>query len=160
MNKVVLMGRLTADPELKTTATGLSVVTFSVASDRNFSKSATEKQTDFFDVVAWRQTAEFVCKYFRKGQMILVCGSLQTRTYVDKNGSNHKVVELVADSVHFTGSKAESGAISSSYGASYNPGNEYQQPAQPSSQPQPAYSNGSDSDFINNDILSDDDLPF
>lgn len=104
------MGRLTADPELKTTNSGVSVVSFSVAVDRNFVKQGEERQTDFIDVVAWRGTAEFVSKYFHKGSMIAIQGSMQTRMYEDKNGNKRKAFEVVADNVSFCGSKGESGS--------------------------------------------------
>lgn len=109
LNCAVIMGRLTADPELKTTQSGISVVSFSVAVDRSFVRKGEERQTDFINVVAWRQTAEFVSRYFRKGSMIAVQGSIQTRKYVDKNGNNRVAVEIVADNVSFCGSKSESG---------------------------------------------------
>lgn len=107
LNTAILMGRLTADPELKTTQSGLSVVSFCVAVDRRYQKDG-EKQADFLNVVAWRQTAEFICKHFRKGQMIAVQGSIQTRNYEDKNGNKRTAVEIVADNVSFCGSKSES----------------------------------------------------
>jgi single-strand DNA-binding protein len=100
MNNVALLGRLTADPELRTTQSGLSVTTFTIAVNRPYSK---ERQADFIDVVAWRNTAEFVCKYFSKGQMVGVVGSIQTRTYTDKNGNNRKAVEVLASNVFFGG---------------------------------------------------------
>lgn len=107
LNTAILMGRLTADPELKTTNSGLSVVSFCVAVDRRYQKDG-EKQADFINVTAWRQNAEFICKYFRKGQMIAVQGSIQTRNYEDKNGNKRTAVEIVADNVSFCGSKSES----------------------------------------------------
>lgn len=107
LNCAVIMGCLTADPELKTTNSGLSVLSFCVAVDRRYQKDG-EKQADFLSVVAWRQTAEFICKYFRKGQMIAVQGSIQTRNYEDKNGNKRTAVEIVADNVSFCGSKSES----------------------------------------------------
>lgn len=106
INSVVLMGRLTADPELRTTQSGKSVVSFSVAVDRDFQQNG-EKQADFIGVVAWGKTAEFIDKYFRKGRMIAVVGRIQTHTYTDKDGNNRKVVEVVAEKVSFTGEKAE-----------------------------------------------------
>lgn len=105
LNCAIIMGRMVADPELKTTTTGLSVTSFRVAVDRSFKKQGEEQQTDFIDVVAWRQTAEFVTKYFHKGSMIAVQGSIQVRPYEDKNGNKRKAVEIVADNVSFTGEK-------------------------------------------------------
>ena len=99
LNKVILAGRLTADPELKTTPNGISVCSFSVAVDRRYSKD--NKQTDFINVVAWRSTAEFITKYFSKGNSICVCGSIQTRSYTDKNGNKRTAVEVVAEEATF-----------------------------------------------------------
>ena len=101
LNVVALLGRLTADPELKTTTNGNMVTTFTLAVNRSFVGQNGERQADFIDVVAWRATAEFVTKYFKKGQMMALQGSLQTRTYEDKQGNKRKVTEVVADSVHF-----------------------------------------------------------
>lgn len=109
INNVVLMGRLTAAPELKTTQSGISTVRFSVAVERRYNKQGEERQTDFVDCVAWRQTAEFVSKYFNKGSMIAVVGSIQTRNYEDKNGNKRKAVEVQVDNVSFCGSKGETG---------------------------------------------------
>lgn len=108
LNSVIIMGRLTADPELRTTTSGLSVTSFTVAVDRNY-KSGDERQTDFINCVAWRATADFVTRYFRKGQMIAVQGSLQVRNYEDKNGNKRTAYDVVADNVSFCGSKSESG---------------------------------------------------
>ena len=108
INNVVIMGRLTKDPELKTTQSGLSVVSFTVAVDRNCQKDG-ERRADFLNVVAWRQTAEFVEKYFAKGSMIAIQGSIQTRKYEDKSGNKRTSVEIVADNVSFCGSKIGSG---------------------------------------------------
>lgn len=108
LNSAIIMGRLTANPELRTTGNGLSVTSFCVAVDRSYVKEGEERQTDFINVVAWRGTAEFVCRYFSKGQMIAVQGSIQTRNYEDKNGNKRTAVEIVADKVSFCGSKAES----------------------------------------------------
>ena len=106
LNNVTLMGRLVADPELRTTHNGISVTSFAIAVDRGYAKSNEERQTDFIDLVAWRQTAEFITKYFKKGSMIAVEGSIQTRTYEDKNGNKRKAVEVVVNNVHFCGSKS------------------------------------------------------
>lgn len=108
VNCSVIMGRLVADPELRTTASGVSVTSFTVAVDRRFANKDEEKQADFIDIVAWRQTADFVCKYFKKGSMIAVQGAIQTRTYEDKDGNKRKAVEIVADNVSFCGSKSDS----------------------------------------------------
>lgn len=105
INRVVLMGRLTKDPELKTTSGGVSVTSFSIAVDRNYVRSGEERKADFFDVVAWRSTAEFIARYFNKGDMIAVEGQLQTRTYEANDGSTRKVVEVNIDNASFTGSK-------------------------------------------------------
>lgn len=103
-NKVILMGRLTADPELKQSNNGTSVTTFNIAVDRKFNKGE-DKQCDFFTIVAWRQTAEFICKYFAKGQAILLCGELQTRTWNDKQGNKRYATEVVANEVSFCETK-------------------------------------------------------
>ena len=101
-NKVILIGNMCADPEMKQSASGVSVCSFNVAVNRKYSKDGT---TDFFTIVAWRQQAEFICKYFKKGQAILVCGSLQTRTWTDNNGNKRYATEVVADEVSFVGNK-------------------------------------------------------
>ena len=116
-NKVILMGRITHDLELRTTPTGANVCTFSIAVDRRFQNKGEEKKSDFFNIVAWRQQADFVCRYFGKGRMILVEGELQTRSYTDKNGMNVRVTEIVADRLTFTGEKAQGGSYSDSYSA-------------------------------------------
>lgn len=107
INRVVLMGRLVSDPELKNTQSGVSVTTFRIAVDRSYVKTGEERQADFFDIVAWRSTAEFVCKHFRKGSLIAIDGQLQSRTYKATDGSNRYVVEVVADSASFTGERRE-----------------------------------------------------
>lgn len=110
LNVAVLMGRLVADPELRHTANDLAVTTFTLAVDRSYVKSGVERQADFIDVVAWRSTADFVCKYFRKGQLVAVQGSIQTRSYTDRDGNKRKAFEVVADSVHFAESKRNNAA--------------------------------------------------
>ena len=106
MNQIVLMGRLTRDPELRHTQTGTAVTSFSLAIDRGYTpKDGGERQTDFIDIVAWRNTAEFVSKYFTKGQMAAVTGRLQIRDWTDKDGNKRKSAEVVADNVYFTESK-------------------------------------------------------
>lgn len=105
LNHIVIMGRLTRDPEYRTTSSNLSVANFSVAVDRDFSGQSGEKETDFIDCVAWRKTAEFVTKYFFKGSLIVVSGRLQIRQWKDKDGNNRRTAEIVADNVYFGGSK-------------------------------------------------------
>ncbi len=107
LNKAILMGRLTRDPELKYTNNNTPVVTFSIAVDRNYSGNNGERQTDFIDIVAWRKTAEFVSQWFAKGQMIVVVGSIQSRRWQDKNGNNRTSIEVVADEVQFGGGKKD-----------------------------------------------------
>ena len=108
INNVVIMGRLTADPELKKTQSDLSVTSFCVAVDRSYVKEGEEREADFINVVAWRRTAEFVTRYFHKGSMIAVQGSIQTRKYEDKDGNKRVAVEILANKVSFCGSKADS----------------------------------------------------
>ena len=105
LNKIVVMGRLTRDPELRRTQNGTAVVSFSVACDRDFKSQSGEKETDFIDVVAWRTTAEFVSKYFTKGRMAVVFGRLQLRDWTDRDGNKRRAAEIVADSVYFGDSK-------------------------------------------------------
>lgn len=147
------MGRLVADPELKTTASGISVTTFRIAVDRSYVKSGEERQADFFDIVAWRYTAEFICKHFRKGSLIAIDGSLQSRTYQAKDGTNRYVVEVVAENASFTGERRDSSA---GYSNNYSGG--YSQPAPQYTEQTPSYSNGSSQDFM--EVQLDDDLPF
>lgn len=136
-NLVVLTGRLTADPELKTTANGIPVTTFSIAVDRRY-RSGEERQTDFINIVAWRQSAEFITKYFKKGNLIGIEGSIQTRRYQDKNGNNRTAFEVVASNVQFVESKRDSSAST--------------EPA--------SFSNADVNDFADLGDASDDDLPF
>ena len=147
LNTAIIMGRRTADPELRTTNTGIAVTTFTVAVDRRYQKAGEEKQTDFINVVAWRQTAEFVSRYFQKGSMIAVRGSIQTRRYEDNNGNKRTAVEIVADEVSFCGSKAETGTGSRQV---------MEQPAR--TQPAASFATGSADDF--EEIPVSDDLPF
>ena len=108
LNRIILMGRLTRDPELRRTQSGTAVCSFSVAVDRDFKSQSGEKETDFIDVVAWRQTGEFVSKYFTKGRMIVVSGSLQSRKWQDRNGQNRISWEVIADNVYFGDSRRDS----------------------------------------------------
>ena len=116
-NKVILIGNLTAAPELKKTASGVSVTSFTIAVNRRFAKDG-QQQTDFINIVAWRQTAEFVARYFNKGKPILICGQLQTRSWTDQNGQKHYATEVVADEASFVENKsasADAGAPAPSY---------------------------------------------
>ncbi|SMC73058.1 single-stranded DNA-binding protein [Papillibacter cinnamivorans] len=117
LNRVILMGRLTRDPELRHTPTGTAVASFTIAVDRDYSKDKDDKATDFIDIVAWRNTGEFVSKYFFKGQMAAVVGRLQIRDWKDKEGNNRRSAEVVADNVYFADSKRERGEAHSGYGA-------------------------------------------
>ncbi len=146
INNVVLMGRLVAAPELRSTGTGTSVTSFTLAVERSYAKPGEQRQADFIDCVAWRNTAEFISKYFQKGSMIAITGNIQTRNYEDKNGNKRKATEIVVDSASFCGSKAESGTTGG-----------YSAPAEPSA-PAPSFASGSESDF--EEISEDDDLPF
>ncbi|MEG2039301.1 MAG: single-stranded DNA-binding protein [Oscillospiraceae bacterium] len=148
-NKAILIGRLTADPELKQTQSGASVVSFSIAVDRSYAPKGGERQTDFIDCVAWRANAEFISKYFAKGRLIGIEGSIQARSYEDKNGNKRKAVEVVVDNAFFTESKSSATSMSTQ-----------QAPVQNHVSPQPAqsYSSGSAEDF--QEIDTEDDLPF
>ena len=149
LNKVILGGRVVADPELKQTPSGVSVVRIRMAVNRRYSSrnaEQTEPQADFFDVVAWRQTAEFVSKYFRKGSSICVVGSIQTRTWQDQQGQKRYSTEIVADEVNFVDARGENG------GQSYTPD------AYAASTPAYSSNPGSAPNF--EDHNTDDDLPF
>lgn len=141
-NLVVLTGRLTADPELKTTQTGISVTSFSIAVSRSY-RSGEEPQTDFINIVAWRKSAEFVAKYFKKGNMIGIEGSIQTRKYTDKNGNQRTAFEVVANNVQFVESKRDASSAPETETA-----------------PAASYSNAGVNDFSDIGDMSDDDLPF
>ena len=107
LNRITITGRMTRDPELRTTQSGISVTSFSIANQRNYKNNNGERETDFFDVVAWRNTAEFVTKYFVKGSLVTVDGRLETRKFTDKQGNERKAVEIIADNVFFGDSKNE-----------------------------------------------------
>ena len=109
LNRIVLMGRLTRDPELRRTQSGTAVVSFSIACDRDYAAQGAERETDFIDIVAWRGTAEFVEKYFAKGSQVLVAGRLQMRDWTDKDGNKRISAEVQAENVYFAGAKTEGG---------------------------------------------------
>ena len=157
LNHITIMGRLTRDPELRRTGSGVAVASFTVAVDRDFGgRDGGERETDFIDCVAWRQTGEFVSKYFTKGSMIVVSGRLQIRGWTDKDGNKRRTAEVVADNVYFGESKRNSEG-DNAYGGNTYGGNSYNAPA-------PSYGGYSApaapaSDFA---MLDDDDaqLPF
>jgi single-strand DNA-binding protein len=147
LNVVALNGRLTADPELRHTNSDIPVTSFSLAVDRSYVKSGAERQADFIDIVCWRNTAEFASRYFKKGQLVAVEGSIQTRNYTDNQGNKRKAFEVVANNVHFAEPRRDS------YGGGQpSSGYENQQ------QPQATVSAGDNGDFV--EIDGDDDLPF
>lgn len=135
-NKVILIGNMTADPELKKTPSGVSVASFSIAVNRRFTKQDGQQQTDFINIVAWRQTAEFVARYFNKGKPILICGQLQTRSWTDQNGQKHYATEVVAEEAAFVENKGASADVGA---------------------PAPSY-RGNDAGY--EDLSSDEELPF
>lgn len=142
-NIVILTGRLTADPELKTTPNGVNVCSFSIAVDRRYN-AGEEKQTDFINIVTWRGTAEFVSKYFQKGKLIGIEGSIQTRRYQDKDGNNRTAFEVVANNVQFIESK----------------GNGDNSPAEDTKTPQGANFSASADNMNFTEVEPDEDLPF
>lgn len=142
LNHISIMGRLTRNPELKHTTSGVPVASFTIAVDRDFKSGNGEKETDFIDVVAWRNTAEFVSKYFAKGSAAIVAGRLQIRSYTDKDGNNRKAAEVVAENVYFAESKSSTSA----------------QPAQAASVP--AYSGSYNTDGFRPLQNGEDDVPF
>ena len=149
LNKVVLAGRITADPELKQTPSGVSVLSFSIAVNRRRGRASdqNEQQTDFINLVAWRQTAEFISKYFRKGSAICVTGSIQTRTWNDNNGNKRYATEVVADEAMFVESRnSESNAAQSYTTDAYGSA--------------PSYSSNAGAAPNFEDHNTDDDLPF
>ena len=181
LNVVAIMGRLVADPELRTTTQGTNVCSFRIACDRNFARQGEQRQADFIDIVAWRQQAEFVSKYFQKGSLIAIEGSLQSRQYQDKNGNNRTAIEFVVDNIYFAGPKQDNqqGAVDDG-GTNPSPATYRNQQPQPQQmgfatqsqrqqwqgaadhpgnvQVSQSFSQGSDDDFS---VLDDaDDLPF
>ena len=156
LNVVAIMGRLVADPELRTTPAGHSVCSFRIACDRSYVQQGQERQADFIDIVAWRHQADFVSKYFQKDSMIAVEGNLQTRNYQDKNGNNRTAVEVVANNISFAGAKPVDKPAAASYDQQTK--NHVQQAKAAQYAPQPAYTQGSMDDFA---VINDnDDLPF
>ena len=134
LNRIILMGRLTRDPELRRTQSGTAVTSFSLAVDRDFKSQSGEKETDFIDIVAWRSTAEFVSKYFTKGRMAVVEGRLQIRDWTDKEGGKRRSAEVIADNIYFGDSKrdGDGGGYSTGYSQGGYPSGNYAAPAAPS----------------------------
>lgn len=122
LNRIIIMGRMVRDPELRTTQSGTSVTSFTLAVNRDFKGQNGEEETDFIDVVAWRQTAEFVCKYFAKGRMAIAEGRLQIREWKDKDGNNRRTAEVVADNVYFGDSKRDEGNAPNNSAPAYGGG--------------------------------------
>jgi single-strand DNA-binding protein len=158
LNVVALMGRLVADPELKTTQSGNSVCTFRVAVDRSYIPQGEERQADFITVTAWRKTAEFVSKYFQKGSMISVQGRLETRQYQDKNGNNRTATEVLAAEVGFCGPKAADKPTTATYEKQTAKHVREANAAHSAPQQTQSYAQGSVDDFA--EISDADDLPF
>ena len=157
LNVVAIMGRLVADPALRTTQSGTNVCSFRIACDRNFARQGEQRQADFIDIVAWRQQAEFVCKYFQKGSLIAIEGSLQTRQYQDKNGNNRTAIEIVANNVNFAAPKSANAAPMGDAGYGAPVAAPASRPAVQAN-PAPSYSAGSNDDFA---LIEDEgDLPF
>ena len=146
LNSANVQGRIVAEPELRHTANGIAVCSFTIANDQG---SGDKKKTSFIDIVCWRTTSEFVCKYFQKGSAIIVQGTIQTRSYTDKDNNKRKAFEIVADNVHFAESKRDGVGAQGSFHSKTDTTND---------QPVPAYASGDTGDF--EEMPSDDDLPF
>ena len=127
LNRIILMGRLTRDPELRRTQNGTAVVSFSIACDRDYATQGAERETDFIDIVAWRSTAEFVDKYFAKGRMIVITGRLQIRGWEDKDGNKRRSAEVVAESVYFGDSKRDGDGGKTNAEPTYDPTGDFSQ---------------------------------
>lgn len=157
LNVVAIMGRLVADPELRTTPAGVNVCQFRIACDRNFARQGEQRQADFVDIVAWRAQADFVCKYFSKGSLIAINGRIQTRNYQDKNGNNRTAIEIVANNVNFAAPKSANAAPMGDAGYGAPTAAPAPRPAAQAA-PAPSYSAGSNDDFA---LIEDEgDLPF
>ena len=156
MNNVSLIGRLTADPELKHTQSGTPMVNSRIAVDRTFVKQGEERQADFITIVAWNKTAEFVSKYFSKGKRIAIIGEIRSGSYTDKDGNKRYTTDVWANNVEFVDSKSDSSSTGSGENRSYSQAapSSYRQEAPA---PAPSYSNGDAGDFA---MTDDEDLPF
>lgn len=148
LNRICLMGRIVADPELKSTASGISVTTFRIAVDRNYVAKGGERKADFFDIVAWKATAEFICRNFTKGSLIALDGVLQSREYTAKDGQKRSVIEIHSENVYFTGERRN---------LDYNPNDYATKPVERTQKPQDQYYQQSINDTV---YTPDGDLPF
>ena len=160
LNRVILMGRLTAEPDYRTTQSGAPLARFTLAVDRDYSGQGAERKTDFLDVITWRNTADFVSKYFHKGQLVAVQGSIQVSSYTDREGNKRRSWDIVADQVYFAEGKRDGGNQQNNYDYSrYDrmtpPPVQNQQTSY--SEPVSSYSSGDEGDFT---PVADDDLPF
>lgn len=156
LNVVAIMGRLVADPKLRTTQQGTNVCTFRIACERSYTPKGQQRQADFVDIVAWGKTAEFICKFFQKGSMIVIDGSIQTQQYQDKQGNKRTAVEVLANNISFAGAKAADKPAARGFDQQTQNYTNEAKTAQ--SAPQPAYTQGSMDDFA---VINDtDDLPF
>lgn len=165
MNKVILMGRLTRDPEMRQTTNGTTMARFTIAVDRRFANRDGQRQTDFISCTAWRQQAEFLCRYFHKGNMVAVIGNLQSRSWDGADGKKNYATDVIVDEVYFTGEKTQGGGYQGGFQQNSYQQNSYQQPQQfNQSQPQsiPQQSGGFDDDDFGFSSFGDseDDLPF
>lgn len=161
LNVVAIMGRLVADPELRTTQQGTNVCTFRIACERSYTPKGQQRQADFVDIVAWGKTAEFICKFFQKGSMIAIDGSIQTRNYQDKDGSNRTAVEVRANNISCAGAKVADKPAAASYEQQTR--NHVQQAQRRQTSPQPRFTDGQLDAIPPDDfsVISDtDDLPF
>jgi len=161
LNRVILMGRLTADPDYRTTQSGATLARFTLAVERDFSGQGAERKTDFLDVITWRSTADFVSKYFRKGQLVAVQGSVQVDNYTDREGNKRRSWNVVADQVYFAEGRRDNGNQQNNY--DYSRYDRMTPPPAPQTQqtsynePANSYSSGDEGDFT---PVDDDDLPF
>lgn len=156
LNVVAIMGRLVADPELRTTTQGTNVCTFRIACERSYTPKGQQRQADFVDIMAWGKTAEFICKFFQRGSMIAIDGSIKTRQYQDKQGNKRTAVEVLANNISFAGAKAADKPAARDFDQQTNYYTHEAKSAQ--SAPQPDYAQGSMDDFAG--ISDTDDLTF
>lgn len=162
LNKAILMGRLTHEPEIRVTTNGVSVCSFSLAVQRDFARAGEERQTDFINIIAFRNTAEFVSKWFHKGQLVAVCGRLQSRSWDDPNGGGKRyATEVVADEVHFAEPKRDNYQGQQGYAPQDGtyPQQQYGAPQQQYGAQRPQYNTAPPAGF-DVDVASDEDLPF